>query len=774
MVKNKSFSLNVSLLNLFFLASSLNAQVNFGNVGDAALLQNDNLTTNSIINLCSINGNSSKAVGVLAKMDSQSKIYRLGVALLRYNLNGREKSVHFLDSIRKRDKVSDQEMAYLKSLISFTTGNRDDFIYYKHKIDSSSVYWLRLKLKENTKKILWGYSEKEREIMYNRIDRFLSNGKISVSDRVFLELTKIDIKDDEANGKKDKFDKYKAVLDLKKKYPSQFNEEWLLDFLKDCKNSSCNREKEQLKRIEKPLQGADRVFELIHTYSSSSKSQNVDRLEEQLKNILNGTGDAMEKEKLKAMILSMDEEHGVSRNVNQAKVMVLFDFNVPEIAFSDGFAASLKTSISKKELIALLKVENDGKATFKDRELRKLSETHLQVSLGALLALKQLANNIKKSFSSFYALQKLRAASPTRSDLKDWKLFTDFMEKNLLFNSTISNSWVSLPPLESLKDFQKANRLIRDLYKKHANNYSLAKWKFWISFQDEKFYELNEAFANSFLIQIVDLFSLNQFEGHPDSKQKKITDYIYANKFSDYTGSDKKLLKKLINLLSPEKYKAILKHLEDKMIHNDRSQNLRILHVKLAQAYGDAERYFNSYLKGLQFIEDLPDLDVELARKGAKNDGKAKLLEAYKGSSNLAGHLDIMPFYFEYNLIDESVTAMSHIVSRIPFPPNKEHFFVKYYNDLANKTTETEVILESLRKIQAKNKEVGLITIYMMVYELISGNVKQAMSTLENSKLNLYSSKRINRAFELLKEKSTSQENVQLFIDKFKEKYPGV
>jgi hypothetical protein len=593
-----------------FFAANMSGQISFFNQGNAAYLQKENLVLNSLIKKCLINGDYTVALDFLKKKDPKTTTYRIGNALLMHAVEGKQKSIAYLDEIYKKDRLAKEEGLYLKSMVNLLTDNLDDYHYYLNKIDSSSVFWIRLKLKELNKKNKFGYREEEKKELLATIDSYLATDVISVSDRVFLELTKIDIADNSS-------EKFEKVLAIWKKNPQEFDEKKLSSYLEECKSSACSKVREKL--------------------------------------------------------------------------------------------------------------QSKGGLSF---------------------------NNSK---------------SPSFNDRQNWKTFGRFIENNPLFNSTIGSSWVTVPPLKSLENYKEAKKMIDDLQKKYPYNYSIAKWKFWISFQDTNFYKLDAIYAASFLRQLINIFSLNQSEGHPEGKNTGLNNYIYDRNLA---GSDEKILTAVQKELSLEKFEAIVKYLEDKMQSNPRNKNLRTLHIKMMEVSTNAKKYFKSYLKGIQFIKTLPNMDLQLAREGAKDSSKKELLLSYRATKNLGNHGDLIPFYIEHELIKEAANIMVSYIGEIPFPPNKEHFFMKYYNSLISNVSDADSILESLKTIHAKNKNVGLITLYIMIHELISGDVKEALSILESTKLTMYSADRMKKAFTFLKGKNIGSEPMNTFMNQFNKKYP--
>ena len=232
--------------------SKLFAQIGVLEMDNAIFLQKEHYELNCMITATSLNGNYEVARQLLSKENPRSKVYRTGKAMLLYNIQGRDKSLQYLDSIGKRISSSKEELAYMKALVSISTSNSDDFEYYLDQLDSTSGYWMRLKFKENDRKIPREYGKKEQEFTVKRINRVLSGTNLSNSDRLLLELKKIDLLYDISYDDAVRYDKAQGLLNLWKKYPEQFDTEELLSSLRRCDSPDCEKVKASLRTKEVP------------------------------------------------------------------------------------------------------------------------------------------------------------------------------------------------------------------------------------------------------------------------------------------------------------------------------------------------------------------------------------------------------------------------------------------------------------------------------------------------------------------------------------------
>ncbi len=754
-------------LSLFFSSLNILGQIGVLEMSDAIFLQKENYRLNCIISATSINGNYEVAQQLLSKENPRSRAYRVGNAMLLYNIHGRDNSFQYLDSISKRIPTSKEELTYLKALVSISTNNSDDYWYYRDQIDSTSAYWIRLKFKENDKKSWRDYDKDDKKITVKRIDRILSNAKLPDSDRLFLELKKIDLLRDITYRDSVKYDKVQGVLKLWKKYPQQFDKEELLSSLRRCHSPYCEKAKASL-RTKEVLSNEEQVFKLIYEFTYSGNTKTLTTLEQELQNLVDAEPKWDEKERIKAMIISADKNEEYSMSLkSKLKNSLLFEIDRVLVSFSNPFVDGMKTTVSKKELLSLIDT-CCGEALVNDayKQVKQAPKVILQSMLGDVILIRNYSNLLEKSIGRrLKRYVSLTERAPPYEVVEDWDVFIAYLEKKPLFNHIINpRRFDPIPSIKTKEEYSKAKKYIDALFQKQPNNYAVAKWRFWVYFSPQELYELDVTTAESYFKQMIHIYSLNQDDRDP-----------MGEKYRKYGSTGKKWIGNLNKQLSPEKRESIIQYLEKQMKLYPRHRILRRLHVYLMLYNSKYEEYFKSYVEAEKVDIWVGGLDSYAYKYVDKKLGKKLILGLYRSTDNFDRDAYI-PACHWYGLFDEAAHIKGSYLSDLPHQPQREEFFTKYFDDLIGyKGGNPKEIQRLLEIVFEKNQDLGILRWYLMMYDLILGNKEKALSRLNVTvdQIPVYCKKELDEVTNWPRRKGVDEHAISSFMEEFEKRFPG-
>jgi hypothetical protein len=762
-------------LGLFFLLFSSivsYGQVDLLNARDAENLQKKNYDLNLIISTCSTKGNYEKGKEYLKQTSPKDISYRIGKGLYTAYTEGPRASYKLIDKLYGNKKSESREQLFVKAFVSLMTDNKDDYRYFSSQLDSTSIYQLRLDIKQVAEKMFARLDDKK--ALVKKINRFLAQKNLSTSDIVYLELSKIDL-ENYIYISDDDYDKYAPVLKLWEAYSKELDPKKVLKYLEDCKTSACEKAKTQIKNQSKGnVKGIEKAFDLIYSWHDPKIKKEISTLEEELKAIVDASK-SVEKERIKSLILSSDKEYRLfSWRSTKFFIRPTFDDPAPQLRFSEDFKKTLVTSLTKEAMVQeLTKIASEIPIKEGAEELEKLTKEETQIVFGGRFLAESVAKRVQESYGGS-DLFELKAKGPNRKERKLWSTYIKYLEKNPLFNEVWDGrGFVSLPEIETKGQRTNALKLITELHQKYPNNINYAYWKFWIAFQEKELFDFDAKNAELYLRTIIQIFSLNQSEGEPGGKNEEISYYVFARRQLDFAGSDGQFLAEMRKVLGEEKWTSIVNYLEAQMKIYPRNGNLHLMHLKFMRENKKAEPYLKSYIKVAQMMEKIPDLDEELLKPLDAKVGKRLLLEAYQSTKKLDAQGPLVSMYHAYGLFEEAANIQSAYIQYIPWSPNKETFFMYYYDELMTYQKDTATVQKLLETVFKNNEKVGIIALYLMMYDLVLKKPDSATTRLNTlPTLYIYHGKNLRKAFSFAEDQFVSPTAIDDFREKIKEKFP--
>jgi hypothetical protein len=714
----------------------------------------ENLDLNYIISTSSPNGNPEKRKKRLANVSSESIVHQVSGALTTYYLEGPRKCFEYIESAYKGKSSKKEEKWFFYSFVSLVVGNLDDYSYYSKKLDQNSFFKLRLEIKEIT--LQYNPKKEVQKHMVEKIDQFLQDNQVSDSQAVFLKLCKVYFEDDIAGYSGD-YDEYTPVVSLWQENPDMFDRDQLLRYLDNCQTPECEKASQEIKN--KDFKEGKELVTTFNLISVRGRKNGVE-LESQLKEIIVNTPQGIQREKLKSMILACDEEYRFAKTWKKDLKGIYFNPSRLKLVLSDAFKADLLSKMSKEDLLKeVKKIADDSGIQYDKTSWEILSQDQAQIVLGGILMISTLASQTVYPAGPYYEVQSKSVSKEYRGD---WNAFVKYVEKDPLYNNAWDNTSYNIKPkLETKEDREAAVRAFEPLVKKYPNSLNMIRWKFWLLFQDENLYEFDAKNCELYMKTLIKMFALNQSEGRPGEKNKEFSFYVRGRNLPAFTYKDKDFLPEIKKRLGSEKWSVVVKYLEDQMTAYPRNANLRAVHLKLIKVNEDANLYFESFVEGAKTIRKMPTYDIRFAGDIRSEKAKKLLLDSYKSTKNLENHGELVPIYHQFELFQEAAIVMSSYIQDIPWEPNKEKFFMKF-SDIPMRQKLLETVLKS-------NEEVGIISLYLMMYDLVLGNEEKAQSRLEKlSSIYVIYDYNLNAAFDLPKD----SEMVSRIKDKMKEKYP--
>ncbi|WP_417784887.1 hypothetical protein [Tenacibaculum sp.] len=579
-----------------FFVSSINAQLKVFD-SSAINLSDSFLELNQIITVTSFGGNLAEANKILNNLNKSSENYIIGKSILLYNLEGRKRSLEFIDSTNTNNEYKN----YYKCFVSIITENIDDYTCYKNLI-KDELLLLRLSIRRLIKGQV---KHLKKEAIINQASEFLKSNKIENIDRLFIQLSII-----EYSYWEDKSEKYETLYKLYEELPEDFNKEKLLEYIELCDDTNCEKIRNSLSN---EISEIDKIETLLDDLNENS--------EENIKKIINNTGDKIN---LKSYVFLYNQSNKLPRDLK-----FLLGMN-STYSFSEGFVKFLKEDITREEIIK--HIQKDKKFLKEigfDKNMDRIIVAKDDEIMGALGIINHLKNFKENDEESFEGGSKFMS-SASYNDFKSWDAYLVYLKNNPIHDER---------KIIDVKSKNEYDKILKELSSFNSNNPYQKKLFLSVLIGSEDFFQLDSYSAETILATLIELFALNQEEGNPEStnmNNNELKDYTFRNtKITDamLKFEDKALVKLLLSHLSEEKKEHIIKNLVIKISENNNNINLRNLYLKILVNLQSYDLYVSSYLGDINSYGKLYfDSDVESNLDFVAN--KKKLTSLLRGSYN--------------------------------------------------------------------------------------------------------------------------------------------